>query len=406
MRRRHSVEPRRPQSRLRADDLLRVSLTGAIGRPLRAALSILGIAIGVAALVTIVGISNSNRAHLDEELAALGPDLLLVEPGQSLTGETVPLPTTAPAMIDRIAPVTDVAAVGATGAGVFRSDLVPSTRGAGLSVSAATPSLLDTLGAHLAKGRWLTGGSAPLPEVVLGATAAERLGLTALDPGARVWIAGHYYAVVGILDPVPLAPELDTSALVSWRTATALLGFDQHPTRIYVRSVDSMVSAVRDVLAATANPGDPRGVALSRPSDLLAAKAATETALNALVLVLAGIALLIGGIGVANTMIVAVLERRSEIGLRRSLGATRRHISGQFLTEATILALIGGAVGALLGATFGAAISLSRGWPIATPWTALLASLAVTVVVGLTAGLYPAVKAARQQPTAALTGAA
>jgi len=403
--RRRSADPGRPQSRLRASDLLRVSLTGAIGRPLRAVLSILGIAIGVAALVTIVGISNSNRAHLNEELAALGPDLLLVEPGQSLTGETVELPTTAPAMISRIAPVTDVAAIGATGVGVFRSDLVPTTRGAGLGVNAATPSLTTALGAHLTDGRWLTGGSALLPEVVLGATAARRLGLTEFDPGARVWIAGHYYAVVGILAPVPLAPELDTAALVSWKAATKLLGFDGHPTRIYVRSIDSMVAQVRDVLAATANPSDPRGVALSRPSDVLAAKAATDSALNALVLVLAGIALLIGGIGVANTMIVAVLERRSEIGLRRALGATRRHITGQFLSEATILALIGGAVGAFLGAAFAATISLSRGWPVATPWAALFASLGVTVVVGLTAGLYPALKAARQQPTAALTGA-
>jgi len=403
--RRRTDRVERPRSRLRSADLFRVSLTGAVGRPLRAVLSILGIAIGVAALVTIVGISHSNRAHLDDQLAALGPDLLLVEPGQTFSGDRVPLPTTAPAMIDKIAPVTKVAAIGTTSATVLRNDLVPPTRGGGLSVNATTPDLASALGALLVRGRWLTGGDAPLPEVVLGSTAAKRLGLTRLDPGARVWIDGHYYAVVGILGEVPLAPEIDTSALVSWQTATDLLGFDKHPTRIYVRSLDSQVNEVRAVLPATANPVTPSGVALSRPSDVLAAKHATDTALNALNLVLAGIALLVGGIGVANTMIVAVLERRSEIGLRRALGATRRHITAQFLTEAIVLALIGGAVGAAIGAAVAAGMALSRGWPVVTPWSALIASLVTTVFVGLVAGLYPALKAARQQPTTALTGA-
>lgn len=393
-----------PQSALRPADLTRVALRGAVGRPLRAVLSILGIAIGVAALVTIVGISDANRANLNVELAALGPDMLTVQPGQSFGGQKLALPQQAPAMISRIGPVTNVAATGTTQALVYRTDLVPTGQTAGITVAAATPNLATALSTHLSSGRWLTGGPTPLPEVVLGALAAQRLGITVVYPGSRVYIAGHYYAVVGILAPAPLAPEVDSSALVSWKAATDLLGFDGHPTTIYVRSHEADVAQVRSVLAPTANPMHPDAVSISRPSDVLAAKAATDSALSSLILILAGIALLIGGIGVANTMIVAVLERRQEIGLRRALGARKKHITAQFITEAAVLALIGGAVGAAIGGCIAALTAVERNWPVVIPWLALFGSLGTTVVIGLLAGLYPALKAARQQPTTALVG--
>ncbi|HEY4377213.1 MAG TPA: ABC transporter permease [Acidimicrobiales bacterium] len=394
-----------PQSRVRARDLARAAVSGALGRRMRAALSILGIALGVAALVTIVGISNSNRAHLNAQLRALGPDLLTVQPGSTFDGRKVSLPTTAPALIRRIGPVRRVAGIGLAQGTVRRTSRVPSGETNAIDVVAATDNLRSALGVALASGRWLVPGPAPLPEVVLGATAAQRLGLTTVGPESRVFIAGQYYAVIGILVRAPLAPEIDSSALVTQAAAVQGLGFDRHLTTIYVRSDESAVGDVRDVLAATANPAAAETVSISRPSDVLEAKAATDTALNTLIIVLAGIALLVGGIGVANTMIVAVLERRQEIGLRRALGGTRAHITAQFLSEATILAIAGGVVGALLGVGAAVAVAGSRGWPIAPPWAALGASLGSTIVIGVVAGLYPAIKAAHQQPTAALTGA-
>jgi putative ABC transport system permease protein len=397
--------PGPPLPRLRHRDLVAICVAGAVGRPVRALLSILGIALGVAALVTIVGISNSNRANLDAALRALGPDLLTVAPGQTIAGQNVPLPLTAAVMARRIAPVTGVAATGLLeDATVRRSDLVPANQTGGIRVLAATPGLASLLSVQLSSGRWLTAGSAPLHEVVLGADTARLLGVSPVHPGSRVFLGGQYFGVVGVLAPAPLAPELNSAALIPWTIATAALSFDGHPTKLYVRSSESAVADVRAVLAATVSPAHPESVNISRPSDLLQAKAATDGALNTLALALAAIALLVGGIGVANTMIVAVLERRSEIGLRRALGATTRQVTGQFLGEAAILATCGGAAGALLGMCVAALTALAHGWPVVTPLPEVAVSLATTVLVGLAAGLYPALKAARLQPTDALTG--
>ena len=154
--------------------------------------------------------------------------------------------------------------------------------------------------------------------MVLGATAARRLGRV-----PAVYLDGRWFTVIGTLEPVPLATELDSSVLVGWAAASAYLGFDGHPTTVYTRSVDAQVEAVRAVLAPTANPEHPNEVKVDRPSPALAARRATTATFTALLLGLGAVALLVGGIGVANTMVISVLERRAEIGLRRSLGATR-----------------------------------------------------------------------------------
>ena len=388
-------------ARLRVSDVLRVGGTGLRARPLRAFLSALGIAIGIAAMTAVVGISSSSRADLDQQLAALGTNLLTVAPGDTMFGDSATLPDESVAMISRIGPVYEVAAIGrVTDARVYRNDRIAEVKTGGISVQAAQPDLPRTVGATLATGTWLNAATARYPAVVLGAAAAERLGIGAAGP--QVLLGGRWFTVLGVLDPVPLAPELDSSALVGWAAAATYLGFDGHPTTVYTRSDDEQVEAVRSVLAATANPEAPNEVEVSRPSDALAARRATNRTFTALLLGLGAVALLVGGIGVANTMVISVLERRAEIGLRRSLGATRGQIRTQFVAESLLLSLLGGAGGVLLGSGVTFFYSLWQAWPTVVPAWVLGGGVGATVLIGALAGLYPAVRASLLPPTEAL----
>jgi putative ABC transport system permease protein len=391
-------------STLRPRDAVRVAVTGLRARPLRAVLSALGIAIGIAAMVAVVGISASSRAEIDRQLRELGTNLLTVEPGEELlSGEPAKLPEESVDMVARIGPVTSVSAVGEVeDAFVYRTDRIDELVTNGITTMAARPDLLDAVGGELASGRWLDDALASYPTVVLGATTAERLGISRTDGRVAVRLGDQWFTVVGVLSPAPLAPELDAAALVGWPIAEDVLGFDGAPTRLYERSPEATVEEVRAVLPATVNPENPEEVTVSRPSDALAAQAAADQTLVTLLLALGGVALLVGGIGVANTMVIAVLERRSEIGLRRALGATRGHVRIQFLCESVLLAGVGGVAGAVIGGMVTAVFGATRDWPFALPWWVLGMAAGATVVVGAIAGAYPASRAARMSPTAAL----
>jgi putative ABC transport system permease protein len=380
-------------------DVVRVGGAGLHTRPLRVFLSALGIAIGIAAMVAVVGISTSSRAEVDRQLSALGTNLLSVGPGKSFFGDASHLPTVAPEMVARIGPVTSVSSTGrVASARVYRTDRIPATETGGIAVLAASPTLLSTVGGAIASGSWL--GTGAVPTVVLGSRAASLLGC---GPGLRVWLGGQWFTVAGTLAPVPLAPELDSAALISWPAATSMLDFDGYPTTIYTRARPDAVTAVAAVLAATANPAAPNEVQVSRPSDALAARAAVDEAFTGLLLGLGAVALLVGGVGVANTMVISVLERRAEIGLRRALGARRAQIRLQFLTESLLLSLLGGAAGVVLGLAVTLGYSAFRSWPFAVPLWALGGGLLATLLIGGLAGLFPAVRAARLSPTEALS---
>ena len=389
-----------PTSRLRPSDLVGVAGAGLRTRRLRAALSALGIAIGIAAMVAVLGISESSRADLLAQLDSLGTNLLRVTPGETFFGDDAKLPEESLGMLGRVGPVEQVAATGNTDASVRRSDLIPEAETGGISVLAADPKLLGTLGGELADGRFLNRATARYPTVVLGAKAAERLGIG--RAGGQVWLGNRWFTVIGILRPVTLAPEVDRAAMVGFPAAEALLGSESAPGTVYVRTDPDQVEAVREVLPATANPENPNEVRVSRPSDALAAKAAAKTAFTSLLLGLGAVALLVGGVGIANVMVISVLERRSEIGLRRALGATKGNVGVQFLAESLLLALVGGLAGVVLGAAVTAAYAASRSWSVVVPAPAMAGGLAAALAIGAVAGLYPALRAARLAPTEAL----
>lgn len=388
----------------RLHDALALGWLGVRARPGRAVMSALGIALGIATLVLVTGIPASGQADLDRRLTALGADVLVAQPSDAGEGSTPSLSPYAAAMVRRIGPVTHAAAVANLNRRVLRTDLSDPNETAGITALAATPELLSAVHGHVATGRFLSAADRVLPTVVLGHDAAEWLGISTLDAAnpPRIMIGRAWFTVVGVLRQTPLTPELSQAVLVGWRAAHTALGFDGRPTVVYLRSVESQIAAVRAVLPATLDPALPGLIAVSRPSTALAAKQATHETFSGLFLGLAGVALLVGGIGVANTMLVAVLERRREIGLRRALGASRRDIRRQFLSEAVLLSALGGVAGTLLGGGGCVAYALSRRWPVVVPSTAGIAGVAGALLIGAVAGLYPAVRAARQAPTEAL----
>jgi putative ABC transport system permease protein len=399
-----STRPVLAPARLRPSDVVRVGGAGLRARPLRVFLSALGIAIGIAAMISVVGISTSSREDLNRTLAKLGTNLLTVSPGRSFFGADSHLPDEAISMIGRIGPVTSVSAIGSLpDARVYRNDKIPSGQSGGIGVYAVKLDLLPVVGGTVASGTWLNEATATYPAVVLGDKAAQRLGVGGADPSEQVYLAGRWFTVVGVLSPVALAPELDAGALIGWPVAESKLDFDGYATTVFTRSREDQVEAVQAVLATTANPEHPNEVQVSRPSDALEAKQATDQTFTALLLGLGAVALLVGGVGVANTMVISVLERRAEIGLRRSLGATRGQVRVQFLVESQLLSLLGGVGGVVLGIGVTSVYAATQGWPSVVPLWATAGGVAATLVIGAIAGLYPAIRASRLSPTEALS---
>jgi ABC-type antimicrobial peptide transport system permease subunit len=386
---------------LRARDIGPLAALG-LRRPARAALSAAGIALGIATMVAVFGISSSSRAQLIAQIDTLGTNLLTVGPGQSYTGQNLTLPATAPAMVRRIGPVLAASAIGDVSASVYRNDRIPSVNIEAITVYTAGAGLLATLQGHLARGRFLSTATSRYPAVVLGSDAASALGIDRADGSVLIWLGNRWFGVIGILDPLLLAPELNRTALIGLPVAEHLLHATAHPVQIYVRTSPAQVGAVRAVLAATADPAAPQDVAVTNPADALTARADAAGAFRGLFLGLGAVALLVGGIGIANVMVIAVLERRGEIGLRRALGAARGHIAAQFVSEAALLAGMGGVAGALLGGFATAVYSWARHWSATVPSPVLLAAVGIALALGAAAGALPAWRAARLAPAEAL----
>jgi putative ABC transport system permease protein len=399
-----SAGPPAPSAvRLRAEDLAGLASVGLRTRKLRASLSALGIAIGVAAIVAVLGLAQSSQAGLLAEIGRLGTNLLTVTNGQTLAGGTAELPTAAPGMISDLPGVSAVQDTGTVSTvSAYRTPKIPSIDTNALTVVASSLGLPGVVGTSVARGSYLNAATAREPVAVLGYAAAQRLGIDRIWPGMRIWVGGQWFYVVGILASATLAPEIDSSVLVGFPAAEHYLGFDGHPSEIYLRAQTSQVATVDGVLGAQANPENPSQVNVSQPSVALTAQAKAAGAFDTLFLGLGAVALLVGAVGVANIMVISVLERRQEIGLRRALGATRGQIRIQFLSEAILLALVGGVVGVLAGAISTAVYAHTKGWAVVIPPEAWAGGLGAALLIGALAGLLPAMRAARLSPTEAL----
>lgn len=390
------------RSRVRPGDLAAVAASAMGARRMRTLLSALGITIGIASMVAVLGLSESSRADLQAQIEKLGTNLLTVQAGSGFGAGDATLPEDVTTAIARIGPIENVTGVVALSDTVLRNSEVNADATGGVQAVAADLNLLDTLNSSVAKGAWLNDATSAYPAVVLGATAAERLGVTTAGDGQQILIGDQRFTVVGILEPFPLAADLDRSAIVGMQAAHDYLGADLAPSTVYVTTVPSFVEDVRNVLGATADPENPEEVEVTRPSDALEAQNAANSAFTALFLGLGAVALLVGGVGIANVMIMGVVERRGEIGLRRALGATRGHIRDQFLIESLLLAGLGGVAGVALGSLATLVYATSQGWATVIPPVAIIGALAGALVIGAVAGLYPAVRAAALAPTEAL----
>jgi putative ABC transport system permease protein len=397
---------------LHLDDWLRVASVGLRARPLRAALSALGIAIGTAAIVSVLGLSSSSHAGLLAQIDKLGTNMLTAEAGQSLTGGPAKLPLEAPARITHLDNVQQVAHTALIkNKNVYRNPMIPVGNTGGLEVRATSLNLPAVLRTGIARGNWLNDGTAREPVAVLGAVTAQRLGIDRVYPDEQIWLAHQWFNVAGILEPSPLEPDIDNSALIGYPAAQKYLGYVSvvdgeqgvgPPSTIYIRADIDHVAQVQSLLAQTANPEAPNEVNVSQPSDALTARAAAAGAFDSLFLGLGVVALIVGAVGIANIMIISVLERRSEIGLRRALGATKGQIRTQFLAESILLAVMGGGVGVLAGAVATAVYASSKSWAVVIPVEAWSGGIVAAILIGGFVGLVPAVRASRLAPTVAL----
>ena len=383
-------------------DTLLVGASGLKTRKLRAALSAVGITIGIASLVGILGLSQSGSADLLKNIDALGTNLLTVQAGEGFRSVPVSLPDQAPSMIARIDPVYQVSKTSRVDGGVYINDLIDDGRTKGITIIATDLDLLETQRGSLKNGRYLDGATANYPAVVLGSVAADRLGIRDVTGKQKLWLGNEWFVVVGILNPLPLAADLDRGAIVGYQSASTFLNHDGETDIVYLRAHPEHVHDVRSVLAATVNPENPEEVQVSRASDALEARVAASNTFINLFIGLGAVALLVGGIGIANVMVIAVMERRNEIGLRRALGGTRFHIATQFLTESFLLSGIGGCAGILVGIFVTSIYATAQGWDIVIPMYAVIGGIICSLLIGGLAGLYPSLRAASMAPTEAL----
>jgi putative ABC transport system permease protein len=356
--------------------------------------------------VAVLGLASSSQSALLAEIGRLGTNLLTVTNGQTFSGTAAELPAAAPGMISRLSGVTAVDDIGSvSGVNAYRTPAIPTYRTNGLSVDAATLGLPEVSGASVAQGQYLNAATAREPVAVLGATTARLLGIDRIRPCMRIWIGGQWFYVTGILNQATYAPELNSAVLVGFPAAEKYLYFDGHPSEIYVRTTPNDQAAttrVDSLLGYEANPENPGQVTVSQPSAALTAQADAKGALDTLFLGLGAVALLVGAIGVANIMIISVLERRQEIGLRRALGATRGQIRIQFLAEAVLLSLAGGVIGVIVGVAATAAYTRGHNEAVVIPPDAWAGGLGAAVIIGAGAGLLPAIRAARLSPVQSL----
>jgi hypothetical protein len=397
------------KARMRPGDLLGEAIGGLIARPARVALTVLGTVIGIGALVATLGLSKTAGNQIVGRFDALSATDVVVSPSVRAGGAgAVVLPWDAEARLRRlngVAAAGTLANVDVRGA-LVRSVPINDPLAAGavqLPVKAASPGLFQAIHAHLATGRLFDAGHSRRGDrvLVLGANAAERLGITSLDRQPAVFLGDRLYAVVGLVSEVGRQASLLGSAIMPEGTAQREFAL-RAPALAQVETRVGAVEVVARQAPVALSPSDAGLLKVASPPDPRQLRGAVRNDLNALFLLLGGVSLLVGAIGIANVTLVSVLERVGEIGLRRALGAGRRHIAAQFLLESAAMGLAGGIIGASLGTLVIVGVSAARTWtPVLDPWVPLGAPL-LGALIGLLSGTYPSLRAAALEPVEAL----
>ena len=390
------------KNKLRTKDLFFVALYGVKARKGRAALTSIGIGIGIAAIVAVSGIAASGSADLLSTLESLGTNLVKASPQAGFFGTQEELPEGVIGMVERIGPVEEVTSTTQTDLLVRRSNFISEFEGGGISTIVTSSELLNVIGGNLLEGRFITDGLSDLPITVLGSVTAKRLGITNLSQPSKILIDDEWFGVIGIIEELKIHPDLDRSVFIGYGAAKKLFDINEEPTTIYLRANPSFIEDVVEVIAPSMNPENPDQVEVSRPSDALEAQQAVEASFTNLLLGLGSVALLVGGVAIANVMVMSVLERRMEIGVRRSIGATRREIRYQFLLESIVLSGIGGLVGVMLGSLITLAYTNYTNIVFSIPVWQILGAVVLALLIGAISGVYPAIKASKIQPAEAV----
>lgn len=398
-------------ARMEVRDLVAEAVAGIFARPGRSMLTVLGTVLGIGALVATLGVAKTAGNQIIARFDELAATSVVVtnEPTFFGSGETrVAIPRDAEQRLTRLNGVTAAGTMGPVNlqGALVRSVPIPDPLAQTefqMSVFGASPGLLAAVRGDLSTGRWFDFGHSDRADrvAVLGSGAALRLNVTRVDQQPVVFVGEEAFVVIGILDAVRRQPELLNAVIIPEGTAQDRYGYSSAST-VQMDVAVGAASLVAQQAAIALSPNEPSLLRVQKPPEPADLRRDVEGDVNALFLVLGGVALLVGAIGIANVTLVSVLERVGEIGLRRALGAARRHIAAQFLVETTAMGLIGGVLGASLGVLVIVTISASRTWiPVLDPWVPLTAPL-VGGVTGLIAGFYPALRAARLEPVEAL----